>query len=112
MEITKEKVNNAWILSPQGKIEHENAPVFQRLVNETIEQEADSNVLIDLSQIDFISSAGLRVFLIIAKAMQKGRRKFGLCDMNELVEEIFQVSGFSQIIKIYPSRKDVEFLNG
>lgn len=112
MEITKEKVNNAWVLSPQGKIEHENAPVFQRLVNETIEQETDSNVLIDLSQIDFISSAGLRVFLIIAKTMQKGQRKFGLCDMNELVEEIFQVSGFSQIIKIYPSRKDVEFLNG
>lgn len=112
MEITKEKVANAWVLSPQGKIEHENAPLFQRLVSETIEQEGDSSVLIDLSQIDFISSAGLRVFLIIAKAMQKSQRKFGLCDMNELVEEIFQVSGFSQIIKIYPSRKDVEFLNG
>ena len=111
MEIAKEKIDTAWVLSPQGKIEHENAPVFQRLVNETIEQESDSNVLIDLSQIDFISSAGLRVFLIIAKAMQKDQRKFGLCNMNELVEEIFQVSGFSQIIKIYPTREDVEFLN-
>jgi len=111
MEIEKEKVKNAWVLSPQGKIEHENAPVFQRLVTEIIEQEKDSSILIDLSDIEFISSAGLRVFLIIAKTLQKDQRAFGLCKMNQLVEEIFEVSGFNQIIKVYPSRDEAEFLN-
>ena len=61
----------------------------------------NTKLLLDLSQLDYISSAGLRVLLIIAKQLQQLNGEIALCCMTDRVREIFDISGFSTIFKIF-----------
>ena len=68
-------------------------------------------LLIDLSELTYISSAGLRVLLVAAKQLQQKAGKIVLCSMTPGVKEVFEISGFSSIFKIFPSVDDaMEFM--
>ena len=62
-----------------------------------------SRVLFDLSSLEYLSSAGLRVLLGAAKEMRRKDGKIVLCALNEFVKEIFEVSGFQSLIPITES---------
>jgi anti-anti-sigma factor len=53
--------------------------------------------------LEYLSSAGLRVLLSAAKEMRRRDGKIVLCDLNEFVKEIFEVSGFQTLIPITES---------
>ena len=106
MQIDKETIGSTCVLSPMGKIEHETASEFERLTVTIIDEHKDNGILIDLSEVDFVSSAGLRVFLILAKKLQKEDRTFGLCSLNDIVREVFETSGFTQIISVHGTREE------
>jgi anti-sigma B factor antagonist len=61
-------------------------------------------VLCDFSQTSYVSSSGLRVFLLIAKMMEDSGGKFGIYSLSPFVANIFRMSGFSRIIPIYESK--------
>ena len=62
--------------------------------------------MIDLSRLDYVSSAGLRVFLVAAKRMRSKDGKIALCSLQDHVQQVFDLSGFSSILSIYASRED------
>ena len=106
MNTDVEVVGSKLVLSPDTSIEHDTAMEFQRTATELIVKHPDTGVVIDLNKVDFVSSAGLRVFLILAKSLQKEKRDFSICNLNEVVNEIFDTSGFNQIITVHPSRDE------
>jgi anti-anti-sigma factor len=53
--------------------------------------------------LEYLSSAGLRVLLSVAKEMRRREGKMVLCSLNEFVKEIFEVSGFQSLIPIVDS---------
>ncbi|MFN7553294.1 MAG: STAS domain-containing protein [Pseudomonadota bacterium] len=61
-------------------------------------------IVLDLAQIRYVSSAGLRVCLMIAKRLQKVGGKLALCSLSDGVREVFDIAGFSQILTITPDR--------
>jgi len=68
-------------------------------------------LLVDLSALSYISSAGLRVLLVAAKQLQQKAGKIVLCSMTPGVKEVFEISGFSSIFKIFPTIDDaLEFM--
>jgi anti-anti-sigma factor len=60
------------------------------------------HLAIDLSGLDYISSAGLRVLLVLAKKVQTAKGKVALCSLVPNVREVFTVSGFDSIFSIQP----------
>ena len=62
-------------------------------------------LIIDFSHLNFISSSGLRVLLIAVKKLNANQGKLVLCDMQEHIHEVFQISGFDQLIPIRDSRQ-------
>ena len=61
-------------------------------------------VIIDCGMLEYVSSAGLRVFLLAARAAQKAGIAFALCSLKPAVREVFDLSGFSSIIAVHPDR--------
>ena len=59
---------------------------------------------LDLEHLSYISSAGLRVILLVAQQLQGRAVKFSVCSLPESVREVFQISGFDQIISTYATR--------
>ena len=65
-----------------------------------------NKLVCDFSGTDYISSAGLRVILSIAKALEKSGGKVALCSLKPYVKEVFDMAGFSQILKIFATQEE------
>lgn len=63
-------------------------------------------IVCDFSQTEYISSAGLRVFLQLLKNTQKAGGKIALCSLQPYVREVFDMAGFSQLFRIYDSEAE------
>ena len=106
MEITEKKENNFTIISFTGRLDASSAPEAEQKLNESIE--ASSKLIINLAALDYISSAGLRVLLVAAKKIRHSSGSLALCDMQEGVKEVFDISGFSSIFNIYASSEEAQ----
>ena len=65
---------------------------------------ADQALLLDFERVSYISSAGLRIGLVMAKQFNEPGKQFGICSLSDPVREIIVASGFDEIIPIYESR--------
>ena len=63
-------------------------------------------VVVDMEELTYISSAGLRVMLQATKDLERRGVRFAICSLSKDVRETFEVSGFDQMIDIRPSRAD------
>ena len=63
-------------------------------------------IVVDLAAVDYISSYGLRVFLLTAKQLRSDKRAFVLCRLTPDVSKIFQISGFDKILAIRETVED------
>jgi len=82
-----------------GRIDSRNSLLFKETVSKEL-VESDTALILDFDRIEYISSAGLRVVLQLAK-LYRGSKRFGICGLSSAVREVFEISGFDQIIKIY-----------
>src|SRR5947208_10641239 len=60
------------------------------------------HLAIDMTKLDYISSAGLRVLLVVAKKVQQAKGKVALFGLSPNVREVFTVSGFDTIFSVVP----------
>ncbi|THF57293.1 STAS domain-containing protein [Pseudothauera rhizosphaerae] len=95
-----EKRGEVSVIRPTGRIDSATASAFDRTVNEVFDSGARW-VVLDMSQLEYISSAGLRGVLIAgkkARALPGG--KLVLCALREQIREVFEISGFLAIFAI------------
>lgn len=103
MELAEEKQGAVTVLSPDGRVDSSNAKAFEEAVMSRLAA-VEGPVLIDLAQLRYISSAGLRVILLSAKQQQQKGQRFALCEPSADIREVFEVSGFTKIIEIFQKR--------
>jgi anti-anti-sigma factor len=65
---------------------------------------AGGALILDCAGVDYVSSAGLRAFLVVARAAQRAGTAFSLCALQPAVREVFDLSGFSRIITVHADR--------
>ena len=97
LTITKKIENGNAVLSPEGRLDTVTAPEMESAIKELI---PDITALtLDFAKLEYISSAGLRVLLSAQKAMSD-RGEMKVINVNETIMEIFDVTGFSDILTI------------
>ena len=70
-------------------------------------------LVLDMENLTYISSAGLRVILLVSKKLQRLSAKFGICALSESIGEVFQISGFDKIISTHRTQADaLSAING
>lgn len=89
------------IASVLGRIDNASADEFRSLVEDGLESD-DGILVLDMERVAFMSSAGLRACLILARKL--GRGKFALCTLSELNREVVAISGFDQLIPVHASQ--------
>ena len=80
----------------EGRLDTVTSPSLEK---ELASLEGVTELVLDFSSLDYISSAGLRVLLSAQKAMSK-QGKMTICHVNDTIMEIFEVTGFSDILTI------------
>lgn len=97
LNISKTVEGNKAIIKPEGRLDTVTAPEMESAIKEILP--GLTSLTFDLAGLEYISSAGLRVLLSAQKVMNaQGEMK--LCNVNETVMEIFEVTGFSDILTI------------
>ncbi len=107
MELNHDRAGDTLTVSAAGRVDGSNASSFLDSLKGLIES-GDQRVILDLKGLEYISSAGLRMLLMAAQDMDKQSKAFCICALSESVNDVFRVSGFDQIIKIYPSVEDAK----
>jgi len=102
MQICKKKEGEVLIISLNGMLDAVSAPGFDKEIGQIMEVD-NSSLVFDMKELQYISSAGLRSFLTIAKKFKAEDKKVALTSLQNIVKQVFEVSGFNQIISIYNS---------
>ena len=94
------------VVVPKGRLDSAAAPGFLAAVNSATHG-GGSSLLIDFSEVPYISSAGLRVILIAAKTLAARGGRLALCSLSEQVAEVLAFSDFASIanLSIHPGRE-------
>ena len=104
VEVAEERYGDVLVLVPIGRLDSANAASFESVVMDHVGKGA-RRLIVDFSRLDFVSSSGSRVLLIAAQALKAEGGTLVLCSMKDHINEVFQVSGFSQIIPVTDSRE-------
>jgi anti-anti-sigma factor len=96
------------VVAPAGRLDHDNCDAFRAGLQPILVQavERRQRIALDLSGLEYVSSAGLRCFMLAAKQAGTQGGKIVLAELRPVVAEIFQISRFDMVFEIYPSVRE------
>ena len=109
MQISVKTTNEVKILAFEGKLDTGTSPDAQQQLTRLIEA-GGNRFLVNFEKLDYISSAGLRVLLTAAKQLKGTDGELRICSLNEVVAEVFDISGFAVMLPV--SKSQAEALDG
>jgi anti-anti-sigma factor len=105
MEITTRTTGDTTIIAVVGKLDSITSPQAQQAIDAVLAGGA-TRVALDFGGLDYISSAGLRVMLSAAKKLGASGGRLRMFGLNHSVREVFDISGFSAILPVFPTEGD------
>ncbi|MCI8298965.1 MAG: STAS domain-containing protein [Lachnospiraceae bacterium] len=99
MNITENLNGNQLCISLEGRLDTTTAPELEKVLSGSLE--GVTELTFDMGALDYLSSAGLRILLGAQKRMNK-QGSMKVVKVNETIMEIFEVTGFADILTIEP----------
>lgn len=106
MNVTFNKRGDALIVAVKGRMDAITAPEFESKCSGQIE-EGLSLLIADFTELEYISSAGLRGILQIAKRLKQNKGQITFCCLSPMVHNVFSISGFNSMFSLYDSLDQV-----
>jgi len=100
MNTTIKNEGDISIISLTGSLDTNTSKEAEDQMNKLLD-EGTTKLLIDLTDLDYISSSGLRILLSTSKKLKPLKGEMRICGLNETVNEVFEISGFTMIFKIF-----------
>jgi anti-sigma B factor antagonist len=105
IDMTSRDEGDIKVVAIEGKLNTGASPDAEAFINDLIDDGA-TKVLLNLEELDFISSTGLRVILATGKKLSEIGGKLVLCNPNHTVSDVFRMSGFNQMFTVTTSEED------
>ena len=105
MEIIEENQSGINIFKLNGRLDSNTSQGFEKKIFQAID-DGSKSVIIDFKELEYISSGGLRVIFKATKALKREEGKMMLCDMQDYVKEVFEITGFDSFLPIVGSMDD------
>ena len=103
MEIRTATFGDVLVLSPEGRVDHTNCDRFLEAIQPHLRRctAAGARLVFDLARLEYVSSAGLRCFLIAAKQIKPLGGTVVVAAMRPVVKEIFEISRFNLVFPTF-----------
>jgi anti-sigma B factor antagonist len=105
MNLKETITDKAVIIEIEGRLDTTNFSQLENKIMGNVDA-GNINILVDCSDMDYVSSSGLRIFLMSLKKITGLNGQFVLCGLQESIREIFEISGFTSIFKIYTNQEE------
>jgi anti-sigma B factor antagonist len=100
MEIIENQKEDVSIFKLNGRLDSNTSPALEKKLVAAIEN-GTRNMVIDFENLDYISSAGLRIILKTTKDLKRTDGQIVLCAMQDYVREVFEIAGFDTFLPIF-----------
>jgi anti-sigma B factor antagonist/stage II sporulation protein AA (anti-sigma F factor antagonist) len=93
------------VVTPSGRIDHRSAAELETTLLPMLSSSTERKgaVVLDFSDVEYISSVGLRVLMIAAKQMRAAQARLGVAALQSVVAEIFTISRFDKVLAVSPT---------
>jgi anti-anti-sigma factor len=105
VELKEQLVGNVLVIDVIGRLDSSSAQSLQDRGASLIGG-GTAAVLLDLEKVEYVSSAGFRALLILAKQAQQAKSRFVLCGLSPKVSRLFELGGFLDILPITKTREE------
>jgi anti-anti-sigma factor len=102
MEVSCENRENTVVVTVKGRIDAVTAPEFERECVQSIEQ-GERSIVVDLSQLEYISSAGLRSILVVFKKLKAVDGRIAFSGARDMVLRVLSLANFTSMFPVYDS---------
>lgn|SRR6187431_886227 len=107
MRITTVKENEFYIIGIEGDLDASSSIQLDQAIEEAVANK-ESKIIVDCSQLEYISSAGLGVFMSYIHDFQENNISLVLCHLSEKVRNVFQILGLDELIKIVGTKEEAK----
>ena len=105
MDLREDTAGGVTILEVKGRVDSTTAPALGEKLNDSLAT-AQRRLVLDLRQLEYISSAGFRVLLLAARRAEDAGARFVLCSVTGKVRQLFDLGGFLELFPISASRDE------
>lgn len=105
MSLQYNKSGDTIVVKLSGKLNFQNSDKINREISSLIEKEQDLDFILNLSEVDFMSSSGLRIFINAWKAFNDRENKLILCSLNETLKKVFEIAEIRDLFEIFDSEE-------
>jgi anti-sigma B factor antagonist len=105
MEVIVTEQDGIAIVELAGRMDATTTPEFENATR-TLLEAGKQRLLIDMSRLEYISSAGLRGILGLVKALKVCTGKLAFCSLQPMTAEVFRISGFNAMLTVRDSRQE------
>jgi anti-anti-sigma factor len=102
MDIAESRRDGKLVIAPSGRIDTTSSPVFDRHLSSVIDR-GDTQLIVDLSNLEYISSTGLSASLSAAKKVKAAGGQMALTGLNSRIRLVFEMSGFLRLFPVFPT---------
>jgi len=108
MKLESRTYADTLVVAPAGRLDHDNCEAFRAGLQPLLDRAlaARQRIVVDLSGLEYVSSAGLRCFMLAAKQAGTQGGKIVLAALRPVVAEIFQISRFDMVFELHPSVRE------
>ena len=108
MNVTSRRFANAVVVHAAGRLDQDTCEAFRGDILKYVEEAAHGGgaIVLDLSALEYVSSAGLRFFMLASRQAKAQHGRIFVAALQPMVAEIFQISRFHLLFEIHPSLRD------
>jgi len=105
MKITKRNKDEVICLELSGRLDTNTSKDLEKAISE-LSIAKETKLLLDFTDIEYVSSSGLRVILLTAKKIKSESGKLVLFGMKDVIKEVFDMTGFTPILNIVSTAEE------
>lgn len=109
MKITSEKENDFYVIGIEGDLDASSCILLDQSISEAVSK-GEKKIIIDCDRLNYISSAGLGVFMSYLQDFENNNISLVLFGLSEKVKNVFQILGLDQLIKIVNNKEEAKSL--
>jgi anti-sigma B factor antagonist len=109
MQFTSDILADTGLLAISGRVDHSTAADFESVLNNLLDElfkSSGQNLVVDLTNVEFVSSAGLRILLNATKTIKGQSGKLVVANPNSIVREVITISKFDLVFPVHDSVKE------
>ena len=110
MKITSDRDKEHFIIGIDGDLDASSCILLDKAISDAVSKD-EKKIIIDCSHLNYISSAGLGVFMSYLQDFENNKISLVLCNLSEKVKNVFQILGLDELIKIVNTKDEAKSLN-